>query len=155
MNYSLRTLLAAACASMLLASCKKDDGGNTQNNDLNAKEKLIVGDWRVVSKKLVYYNANGSTDTIEHFKSCETDDTYSFKADKGYIVTNGSDICPSSGKNYDNLFAWKVVYDSSLDYAHGPGLQFIPTITQLDATTLTVKASVPPNGTEYFVYKRR
>lgn len=119
------TTIIALSAALLTAfnACKKDDGGSTNNSNLNAKEQMIVGSWRVVSKNLVYYKSNGGTDTLSNLNDCEKDDTYTFSADKTYIVTNGADKCQTSGATYDNSFHWRVIYDSSLDYAWaGPAI---------------------------------
>lgn len=136
-------------------SCKKDDAGRVEN-PLNSKERMIVGSWTIESKQLIYTYTGGGTNTIDNMDPCEVDDIYTFTDDRKYRVSDGTKSCNNSGATYTATFDWNVTRDSLFEFVHGPGLTSnYPVIVQLDNTTLKIRQTVPPNGQEYYVYKRK
>lgn len=154
-SLTLRIAALAAFITMINATaCKKSDDNGGSNSNLSATAQKVIGTWGIESKKLVYTNPDGSQGAVyDHMNDCEKDDTYTFKADKTYTVTDGSQSCSVSG-GYGS-YAWRLPDDSSLDMAHGPALQGISGIEQLDNTTLKLWATIQPNGRKTFIFKRK
>ncbi|MES2479426.1 MAG: hypothetical protein V4561_10080 [Bacteroidota bacterium] len=151
----------ALMISILFFSCKKNDTAeNTKpENNLNALEKKLVGTWLFIKSTDSSTNASGATtDVSDAIIECESDDVFTFRSERKYILDDAAKICSSSSSGTE--FLWSITADSNFDFTHIHNLgDAKPKVVILDSQYLVIRSRYyggPYAGSHYVVntYKR-
>lgn len=113
-------MAGAAALFLQTVSCSKKGSDPTTTNpnpnpttQLTVTEKLLVGDWVLTKGVSHHTDSYGANDSANRLDDCQTDDVYTFKNDKTYVVSDGAKTCASqSSYNYPN--DWTIEDDSTL-----------------------------------------
>lgn len=154
-------------AAVLLLSCsKKNNSTNTSpdpNNPdpgivLNDNEKYVLGDWALVRIVDSFYTGSTLNNVQDGApNACVADNVYSFKADRTYTVSEGTDTCVSGDQA--GKYEWAISGDQ-FDYHHGPRLMHADgKLRKIDADNFVTWAQnfgySNQNTIRTFYYKRK
>lgn len=121
--------IVAVSISLFTTSCKKDKKEETPEP---TKKELLSNSWKIVNIQ----TADGTSIIsmpVEQI-TCFKDNIFTMKADNGYIIDEGANVCSDS---YASTGTWALTEnDTKINFTPTTGNGLIITLISVDKTTL-------------------